>query len=216
MTPCLGEPAMPITNFTLFLSITLIVSASPGPVMLSCMSNGARYGIATAFQGMLGASLGNLCLVMLSALGLGLIVSNNDFLFNAIKWLGAFYLMYLGIQLIRQPVMLLNPENATAINKHQSVWLSSFFIAISNPKGLIYFGALFPQFITYSHPLAPQYGVLTMVFLVSDLVWMFVYAAAGNTIMAWLKTPRHQNLFNALSGVILIAVGLLMALTGKR
>jgi homoserine/homoserine lactone efflux protein len=206
---------MPITNFTLFLFMTLVVSASPGPVMLSCMSQGARFGLVKAFEGMVGASLGNLCLAGLSVMGLGLIINSNDLLFGLIKWFGAFYLIVLGVQIIRQPSAIALNENNLAANHKQSIWLSSFIIAISNPKGFIYFGALFPQFINYNEPLAVQYGLLIIVFLLMDLVWMITYAAAGNKIMGWLKTPQHQHYFNTFSGVVLIAAGILMAVTGK-
>ena len=206
---------MPITNFSLFLSITFIVSASPGPVMLSCMTNGGRLGLSKAFVGMLGASAGNLCLVMLSAFGLGLIVSQNDLLFNVIKWGGAAYLIFLGVQIMRTPIAVEQEQSALRLDSTTSLWWNSFFIAVSNPKGLIYFSALFPQFITYHQPLLAQFLVLTLTFLVTDLIWMFIYAIAGNTIMRWLKTPKHQLWFNALSGLILIAVGIFMALSGK-
>ncbi len=183
--------------------------------MLSCMSNGGRYGVIKALEGMLGASLGNLCLVGLSALGLGLIVNNNDFLFYALKWAGALYLVVLGIQLIRQPMAASKIDKDLA-DKSPSLWLSSFIIAVSNPKGLIYFGALFPQFITYNQPLIIQFSLMTLTFLIIDFVWMLAYAAAGQKIMGWLKNPTHQTLFNAISGAILIAAGLFMALTGKN
>lgn len=184
--------------------------------MLSCMSNGGRFGLAKSVAGMMGACLGNLVLVLLSALGLGLLVSSSDFLFSTIKWVGALYLIYLGVQIIRQPAP---PPDIPAqqVQQHQrSLWLSSFFIAISNPKGLIYFGALFPQFIHYEQPLLRQFSVLTVSFLLTDLFWMLVYAAAGQRIMTWLKTPRHQTIFNTLSGLVLIVVGLLLAATGKN
>jgi homoserine/homoserine lactone efflux protein len=206
---------MPITNFSLFLSITFIVSASPGPVMLSCMTNGGRLGLSKALVGMLGASAGNLCLVVLSALGLGLIISQNDILFNAIKWGGAAYLVFLGVQIMRTPIALEQKQNTLSIDSTTSLWWNSFFVAISNPKGLIYFGALFPQFIAYQEPLAPQFLTLTLTFLVIDLMWMFIYAVAGNAIMRWLKIPKHQIWFNALSGLVLIAAGIFMALSGK-
>lgn len=215
MTIRLSESVMSITEFTIFLSVTFIVSASPGPMMLSCMSNGGRYGMAKSIEGMIGASLGNIVLVTLSAVGLGLIVSTNDMLFNIIKWLGALYLVYLGIQTIRQPILTSLASNNTATNKH-ALWLSSFFIAISNPKGLIYFGALLPQFIHYDQPLIWQFTILTLTFLITDLLWMFVYAGLGNRIMAWLKTPKHQTLFNTISGLVLIIAGLLVAVTGKN
>ena len=206
---------MPITNFSLFLSVTFVVSASPGPVMLSCMSNGGRLGLRKAVVGMIAASAGNLVLLGLSALGLGLIVSQNDFLFNAMKWLGALYLVYLGIQIVRTPIKLESTEDTPALSSTKSVWWSSFFIALSNPKGLIYFGALFPQFINYQQPLALQFLVLTITFLVTDLIWMLIYALAGNKIMQWLKAPNHQKLFNSTSGFILVAAGIFMALSGN-
>jgi homoserine/homoserine lactone efflux protein len=216
----------------LFISVTLIVSASPGPVMLACMSNGARFGVAKATTGMVGASLGNLVLVLLSALGLGLLVSHNTWLFNGIKWLGAAYLIIWGIQILRQPMLqplqpevpedqsaLSNPSNLSSqspLSKRNTIWLSSFIIAVCNPKGLIYFGALFPQFIDYQKPLASQYGLLTLIFLISDLVWMYAYAIAGYKIMHWLKKPKHQILFNRISGAILAGVGIAMAFSGNH
>lgn len=206
---------MPITNFSLFLSITFIVSASPGPVMLSCMTNGGRLGLSKAFMGMLGASAGNLCLVLVSALGLGLLISQNEILFNAIKWGGATYLVFLGVQIMRTSIAVEQKLASSNLDSAKTLWWNSFFIAISNPKGLIYFGALFPQFIAYQEPLTPQFLILTLTFLVIDLMWMFIYAIAGNSIMRWLKAPKHQTGFNALSGLVLIAAGIFMALSGK-
>lgn len=205
---------MLITNYSLFLSLTFVVSASPGPVMLSCMANGGRLGLRKAIAGMLGATAGNLCLVLLSALGLGLVVSQNALLFNLIKWIGAAYLVYMGVQMIRAPLYQSDVQTAVGPSSAAAVWRSSFFIALSNPKGLIYFGALFPQFIAYDQPLTAQFLILTLTFLATDLIWMFAYALAGNHIMRWLRTPKHQTLFNTCSGLTLIAVGIFMALSG--
>ena len=205
---------MPIPNFSLFLSISFIMSASPGPVMLSCMANGGRFGMRTAFMGMLGACVGNLVLVALSAFGLGLIVSQNDTLFNIVKWGGAAYLAFLGVQIIRKPIAN-NVSHASQTISRKSVVLNSFLIAISNPKGIIYFGALFPQFISYQKPIGFQFLILTITFLMTDLIWMFAYAIAGNKIMHWLKSPKHQMWFNTLSGLVLIIAALFMAFSGK-
>jgi homoserine/homoserine lactone efflux protein len=202
-------------QLSLFFSVTFIVSASPGPVMLSCMANGARYGVTQSLEGMLGASLGNLFLVGLSALGLGVVVHNNDFLFSLIKWSGACYLVYLGIQTIRQPSVLPQEHKPAKEPVLKSLLIASFFIAVSNPKGLIYFSALFPQFIDYAQPLAQQFSVLIIGFLVMDFVWMLAYAAAGNKMMVWLEEPKHKVLFNTFSGLTLIIVGLLLAFSGK-
>ena len=184
-------------------------------MMLSCMSNGGRYGVRKAFWGMLGGSLGNLVLMGFSALGLGLVVSQNPMLFNAIKWAGAAYLIWLGLQIIRAPIHALGAQATAAFSSNYALLTSAFFVAISNPKGLIYFGALFPQFINYDQPLIIQLFILTCVFLVTDLLWMFIYAAAGNKITFWLKTPKHQIWFNICSGAVLMGAGLIMAFSGR-
>jgi len=183
--------------------------------MLSCMSNGGRLGLRKAFAGMIGASAGNLVLVALSAVGLGFIISQNDLLFSVLKWFGAAYLVFLGVQIIRSPLAQESTPVPASITSTKSIWWNSFFIAISNPKGLIYFGALFPQFINYQQPLVLQFFILTITFLVTDLIWMLIYAIAGNKIMRWLKAPKHQTLFNSISGFVLIAAGIFMALSGK-
>jgi homoserine/homoserine lactone efflux protein len=206
---------MPINELYLFISVTLVVSASPGPMMLSCMAYGGRYGMKKAFTGMLGGSAGNLVLMLLSALGLGLLVSQNDTLFNLVKWAGAAYLVYLGWQIMRSPITHATDELNLAPATGQAIFISSFFIAISNPKGLIYFGALFPQFVDYQQPLFMQFFILTCIFLLTDLIWMFIYAAAGSSIMRWMNEPRHHYYFNIISGLVLMAAGILLAFSDK-
>jgi len=183
-------------------------------MMLSCMTYGGRYGMKKAFAAMLGGSAGNLVLMLLSALGLGLLVSQNDTLFNLVKWAGAAYLVYLGGQIIRAPVAHTDAvEVAPASEK--AIFISSLFVAISNPKGLIYFGALFPQFVNYQQPLFIQFFILTCIFLLTDLIWMMIYAAAGSSIMRWMNEPRHHKYFNIISGLVLMAAGLVLAFSGK-
>lgn len=200
---------MPLEQLWLFISITLIVSASPGPVMLACMIDAGRYGFQKSLYTMAGATLGNLVLMLLSALGLGLLVEQAEWIFHSIKWIGAAYLVYLGLQLMRAA-----PITTTAISTpapHQQIFSRAFIIAVTNPKGLIYFGALFPQFINVQHSLAPQFLLLTVIFVAMDLVWMSAYALGGRSIMYWLKTPKNQRWFNWVLGGLLVAAGIALA-----
>src|SRR5688572_20900357 len=82
---------MQLEQLWLFITLTLFVSASPGPVMLSCMTDAGRFGFGKSLFTMLGASTGNLILMLLSAIGLGLLVEQAEWIFNAIKWIGAAY-----------------------------------------------------------------------------------------------------------------------------
>lgn len=193
----------------LFITVTFIVSASPGPVMLSCMADAGRFGLAKSVYTMLGASVGNLVLMLLSAIGLGLVVEQAEWIFNTIKWIGAAYLVYLGLVLF-----LAAPHemevNAAPVRSHH-LFAKALMVAITNPKGLIYFGALFPQFIDIQAPMAGQFGLLTVIFLATDLLWMLIYALGGSAIMRWLKSPSHQRWFNRLSGGALMAAGIALA-----
>jgi homoserine/homoserine lactone efflux protein len=200
---------MPLDQLLVFTTVTLVVSASPGPVMLTCMADAGRFGFAKSLHSMFGASVGNLLLMLLSALGVGLLVEQSRWIFHSIQWLGAAYLIYLGIKLMRAAPLQLHLESAPT--RSQDLFQKSFLIAVTNPKGLIYFGALFPQFIDLHQNLPPQFALLTIIFLLMDLIWMAIYAQSGKLIMRWLKTPQHQRWFNWISGGALIAMGLALS-----
>lgn len=202
---------MSLEQLWLFITLTFIVSASPGPVMLSCMADAGRFGFAKSIYTMLGASSGNLVLMLLSALGLGLLVEEAEWVFHTIKWVGAAYLVYLGIALFRAPPHDLHHE-ISAIRSSHLFW-KSLLVAITNPKGLIYFGALLPQFIDIHQPMPPQFALLTVIFLATDLLWMAIYALGGSAIMRWLTAPAHQRWFNRISGSALIIAGAALAVT---
>jgi len=202
---------MSLEQLWLFITLTFIVSASPGPVMLSCMADAGRFGFAKSIYTMLGASTGNLVLMLLSAVGLGLLVGEAEWIFHTIKWIGAAYLVYLGIALFLAAPHNLQDELPTIRSSH--LFWKSLLVAVTNPKGLIYFGALFPQFIDIHQSMTPQFTLLTLIFLATDLLWMAIYALGGSAIMRWLKSPSHQRWFNRLSGGALIAAGIALAFT---
>jgi homoserine/homoserine lactone efflux protein len=201
---------MPLEQLWLFTTITLVLSASPGPVMLACMIDAGRYGFRKSLYTMLGASAGNLVLMLLSALGLGLLVEQAEWIFHTIKWIGAAYLVYLGIQMVLVPALSVDMESRAIRSSH--LFSKAFIVAVTNPKGLIYFGALFPQFIDIQRSMPPQFALLTVIFLAMDFVWMSIYAIGGRSIVRWLKSSEHQRWFNWISGSALILAGGALAL----
>lgn len=211
MRSALPGNIMSAEQLWLFITITLVLSASPGPVMLSCMIDAGRYGIGKSVFTMLGASAGNLVLMVLSALGLGLLAQQAELVFHFVKWIGAAYLVYLGICLMRAPPIAPD-EQAHHVQIHH-LFGKAFIVAVTNPKGLVYFGALFPQFVDITESMMPQLALLTMIFLAMDLVWMTAYAVGGHSIMRWLKSPAHQRWFNWISGGVLILAGGLLAVS---
>jgi homoserine/homoserine lactone efflux protein len=147
--------------------------------------------------------------MLLSALGLGLLVEQAEWIFHTIKWIGAAYLIYLGIQLVRAAPLDMDVSTRTVRSHH--LFSKAFVVAVTNPKGLIYFGALFPQFIDIHTSMPPQFALLTVIFLSMDFVWMTIYALGGRSIMRWLKSPEHQHWFNWISGGALILAGGVLA-----
>ena len=202
---------MSLEQLWLFTTITLVLSASPGPVMLACMIDAGRYGFAKSTFTMLGASAGNLILMLLSALGLGLLVEQAEWIFHTIKWIGAAYLVYLGIKLVQAAPLSVDTQASQIPSSH--LFRKAFLVAVTNPKGLIYFGALMPPFIDVHKSMPPQFALLTIIFLAMDFIWMAIYALGGQSIMRWLKSPEHQRWFNWISGGALIVAGTLLAFT---
>jgi homoserine/homoserine lactone efflux protein len=197
---------MPLDLLLTFLSVTFILSASPGPAMLSCMTDAAHYGIKKTFLNMLGISAGNVMLIFLTALGVVLFLRKYPQALIWIQYAGGAYLVFLGLQLFLRDTVNLSNTNKRPNSSH--LFLKGFLISATNPKGIIYFSALFPQFIQPSQNLVLQYTLLSILVLLIDLIWMYIYAIAGKKIMQWIKSPGHQKRFNHITGGLLILAGL--------
>jgi homoserine/homoserine lactone efflux protein len=203
---------MSTEHIMVFISLTFLVSASPGPVMLGCLTDGAQVGIYRTSYSMLGASLGNLCLMLVAALGLSLLKTYAR-VFIALQYLGAAYLAYMGLRLYNTRAHL-TPITRTV--SASGLFRRALFTALSNPKGIVYFAAIFPPFIDISRALLPQFALLTLIFLSIDWLWMLLYAGCGTALMRYLTTAKQQQRFNRVSGVIFMAMGLLLALGSQQ
>lgn len=180
--------------------------------MLLCMGNGGRYGVRYALWGMAGIIAGNLVLILLSSLGLGLLLERSERIFIIIQWLGAAYLIWLGVRLCLQPIVTEPELNAADRLSPSKLFIQSLGVALSNPKGLIYFSALFPQFLSPERALLPQLLLLIGLFMSIDFIWMLIYAKGGSTITRWLHSPHHRRIFQYCSGGALMVAGVLLLL----
>ena len=146
----------------------------------------------------------------MSALGLGAALAASELLFNVLKWLGAAYLAYLGV------VSLLSKTSEIAVSGEvkpantRRLFAQGFLVGASNPKALLFFGALFPQFIVPSEPQLSQFVVLGVTFVFFELLWLGIYALTAAKAKQWLQKPRRARLFNRATGIVfLLAAGLL-------
>lgn len=171
---------MNATTLFVFSLVALVAIATPGPTVLLALANGSRYGVRRSLPGMLGAVASDFVLVGAVALGLGALLAASEFWFSVVKWVGAAYLAWLGLRLLRSQGGLDlsqagGAEGATA----RSIFAKSFLVAVTNPKGYLFCSALLPQFIDASAPQWPQYAAIAVVFAGLDFAVMLAYAITG-------------------------------------
>lgn len=208
---------MDLSIWTLYFVSVLILTASPGPSALLCMTKAVNSGQNAATY----AAIGSLCAITLilsaSFMGLGVLIATSELAFNVIKWLGAGYLVYLGIK------AFLSDGEALALSQSQkcekrnrfSHFLNGFIVGASNPKAIIFFTALFPQFINPDGSLLNQYVIFTSTFVVLELSWLMAYVFLGVKSSQWLFTKARLTLFNRLSGSVFIGAGSLLTLSNR-
>lgn len=201
---------MSTESWFLYVTLVLFVSATPGPVMMLAMSNGAIHGIGKTLFGIAGVSLGNLALMLLSAGGVGTLLQTSEKLLPALQWLGAAYLIYLGCRIGFASGRGQAGVAGGSGSGRREIFSRSFAVAASNPKGLIFFGALFPQFIVPGALLPVQLTLLAGTFLLIDGIWQLLYATGGNTLRNWLRA--RSGLINKISGGVLAGSGILLAI----
>ncbi|OCO98116.1 MULTISPECIES: LysE family translocator [unclassified Ensifer] len=192
-----------------FALVAFIGIATPGPTVLLALTNGSRYGVKRAIAGMIGAVLSDFVLIGAVALGLGALLAASEFWFTVVKWLGAAYLAFLGIMLLRSKgtIQVANDAEGAAPASVLAIFLKSFLVAVTNPKGYLFFSAFLPQFIDPTLPQAPQYAILALVFATVDLSVMFGYALLGSKAAAFLKRSSAVWLDRLCGGALLALAG---------
>lgn len=201
-----------MTSLTIlaFALVSFIGIATPGPTVLLALTNGSRYGMRTASIGMIGAVMSDFVLIGAVALGLGALLAASEFWFSVVKWIGVGYLTFLGIMLLRSRGSLdvSNPAtNGSAAPSTGSIFLKSFFVAVTNPKGYLFFSAFLPQFVVLDAPQLPQYLALAVTFALIDLIVMSGYAILGSRAVRLLRKSGALWLDRVCGGALLALAG---------
>ena len=198
-----------IDTLFIFAAVSFIGIATPGPTVLLALTNGSRLGVKASLPGMIGAVLSDFVLISAVALGLGALLAASEILFSAVKWIGVAYLTYLGIRLLRSTESLQLPEDALGAEpvSSRAVFLRSFLVAVTNPKGYLFFSAFLPQFISAGEQQLPQYVLLAGIFATIDFMVMFAYAAAGAKAIRILKSSGVFWLDRICGGALLALAG---------
>jgi threonine/homoserine/homoserine lactone efflux protein len=193
----------------IFSIVAFVGIATPGPTVLLALTNGSRFGVRASLPGMAGAVLSDFVLISAVAIGLGSLLAASEFWFSAVKWVGVAYLGYLGIRLLRSKGTLTVPDDRNIANQvsAESIFLRSFLVAVTNPKGYLFFSAFLPQFIVPAEPQFSQYAALAVTFATIDFVVMFVYASAGAQAIRFLRARGVLWLDRICGGALLALAG---------
>ncbi|WP_226068070.1 homoserine/homoserine lactone efflux protein [Dickeya zeae] len=197
-----------------YLLTTLILSLSPGSGAINTMSTSISHGYRGAVASIAGLQLGLTIHIVLVGIGLGALLSQSVLAFDALKWLGAAYLIWLGIQQWRSAGSLDLQTLANSMPRRR-LFKRAILVNLTNPKSIVFLAALFPQFIIPHQPQAMQYLVLGVTTVVVDVIVMIGYATLARRIAQWLKGPRQLKQLNRTFGSLFILVGALLATARK-
>jgi homoserine/homoserine lactone efflux protein len=197
------------TWFTYFVA-TVIICISPGPGALSSMSAGMKYGFARGMWNLAGLQAAIVVNVFAIWIGLGALLVASSTAFDIMKYLGAAYLIYLGIQKFREEPIPFEQIAAQTNFKDTTpfgIFKQGLLVNLTNPKGLLFLAAVLPQFVDPTKPTAIQYAILGGTMVICDVVVMIGYAALASTILRMLKDPNHIRWTNRGVGSLFVAAG---------
>ncbi|OUJ36625.1 flagellar biosynthesis protein FlgM [Vibrio parahaemolyticus] len=207
---------MQLDTWIYYTLAILVLTASPGPSSLLCLSKGVSSGFRLALTTALGSLSAITIILTLSFTGLGVVIASSEFVFNIIKWCGAAYLIWLGIQAFRSKQNDFSKSDSAQVStSHVSAYTSGFIVGSSNPKAIIFFTALFPQFIDPTDSLLTQYAIFAGTFVVFELSWLTFYALLGVKTSNWLFEAGRAKLFNRLTGGVFISAGVMLSTANR-
>ncbi|WP_309104094.1 LysE family translocator [Microbacterium sp.] len=203
---------MELLTAAAFALVALVAIVTPGPTVLLALANGSRFGVRRATFGMLGAVASDVVLVLAVALGLGAVFAASELIFSIVKWVGVAYLVYLGVMLLRSKGTLgqVDQQENPRGGSRRSVFLKSFVVAVTNPKGYLFVGALLPQFIDPARPQVVQYVAIGILFCAIDFVVMFAYAVLGTQAVRLLRR-RGVVWIDRICGTVLLGLAASLA-----
>jgi len=193
-----------------YLLTSIILSLSPGSGAINTMTTAFSHGYRGASASIAGLQTGLGIHIILVGVGLGTLFSRSVIAFEVLKWAGAAYLIWLGIQQWRAAGAI--DLNTMANTQSRSrLFKRAVFVNLTNPKSIVFLAALFPQFILPQEPQLMQYVVLGVTTIVVDIIVMIGYATLATRIAGWIKGPKQMKALNKVFGSLVMLIGALLA-----
>lgn len=208
---------MTIQTWFLYVTLVFIATATPGPAVLFIITNSLLHGWQKTISATVGNIVGLFCLGIVAITSLGAILKTSVFVYYSIKYLGAAYLIFLGLRLFFQKTADFNQLKPNSqMTSPRKLFFQAFGIAISNPKAIVFLTALFPQFIDIEKAIAPQFSVLIFTLMLFSFLFLLLYSILAHQAKYWLAKSGRAKIVNKTSGSIFIGFGLLLANSSNK
>ena len=195
--------------WSLFALTETVLCFTPGPAVLLVLSQAISRGTGKTVWSILGILTANTVYFALSATGVGAILLASYDVFFAIKWIGAAYLVWLGVTAFfgKSDSLSITPASATAVSSRR-MFANGFILQMSNPKALIFFAALLPQFIDPHTAIWPQVLILALTSVAIEFCVQLFYATLAGRATRFATRPSFAKITNRISGSLLVAAGI--------
>lgn len=206
---------MPLEPWLAFVAASIVLLIIPGPTILTVISYSVAHGRRANVPLVAAVALGDSTALVLSLLGIGALLAASAFWFAVVKWVGGLYLLYLGMKLLRSGVTATEIAAPAATTSRRRLFINTYLVTALNPKGIIFFVAFLPQFISAGTDVGRQLWIFAATFVVLAIANASLYAIFAATARTLLATRRTQRAFNLAGGSLLSAAGL-WALAARR
>lgn len=197
---------MSLEIWWLYVGAVVLISCTPGPNVLYVTTRSIRFGLGSAFIGVAGCLTALVLMLTGSVAGLSAVLLALPGAFDVLKVAGAAYLVYLGIQVWREPVAEEAPPPSTGTSG-VALFRGGFLVGISNPKLLVFAAAFFPQFIDPTRAWGPQFALMVATFLGVELLFYSIYALTGRKLADRLMHGIWRRWLNRISGAVFMGFG---------
>lgn len=200
-------------NFDVLLMYTVVsffYIISPGPAVFLAISNGMTTNMKIVMISSFGNIAGLFLLSVISIFGLGALLAASSTLFMVVKIIGAAYLIYLGIKQFRAPKITKSPkirETEQSLNNNLNYFYEGFFLAATNPKPILFFTAIFPQFVNMESSIVPQFFIMTIIFMAISFASLFSYGLISKSAKNLFANQTGMTWFRRVTGGLFVGMG---------
>ncbi|EPC6032443.1 LysE family transporter [Acinetobacter baumannii] len=188
-----------------------VISISPGAGAIASMSSGLNYGFRHGYWNAIGLQIALLIQIMIVAAGVGVLFATTPLAFQAVKWFGVAYLLYLAYLQWTAPVKDIEIQHEKKDKSVSAMLINGFVVNISNPKAIVFLLAVLPQFLDLSKPQWIQYLIMAATMVTIDLIVMAGYTGLASKVLRLLRSPKQQKYLNRGFAVMFSCAALLLS-----